>query len=80
MNAQKSITDQLRDLILIANEHGLYDASDYIRSMVSNTQDYYIIPKSDNPEKHVEIVNKICNTDMFDEDDAITLKWRADKV
>jgi hypothetical protein len=30
MNDQRSLTDQMRDLIPIANRKGLYDAADYI--------------------------------------------------
>lgn len=31
---QDSVTDQLKDLIVIANKFGLYDAADYIRKLL----------------------------------------------
>lgn len=35
MNDQRSVTDQLRDLIPIANQHGLYDAADYLTAITA---------------------------------------------
>jgi hypothetical protein len=30
---QDSLTDQLKDLILIAESHGMYDAADYLKTV-----------------------------------------------
>jgi hypothetical protein len=32
MNDQRSVTDQLQDLITLANKNGLYDAADWVQS------------------------------------------------
>lgn len=39
MGDQRSLTDQLQDLIGIANKHGLYDAADYITRAISGKGD-----------------------------------------
>lgn len=35
MNDQRSVTEQLRDLIAVANQKGLYDAADYLLNVVT---------------------------------------------
>lgn len=42
MNDQRSLTDQLKDLIPVATERGLYDAADYLKKQVEE--------RSDNPK------------------------------
>lgn len=37
MNDQRSVTDQLRDAYALLNEHGLYDAADFCRRAVEDT-------------------------------------------
>lgn len=32
MNSQNSLTDQLKELVTLANKNGLYDAADYINN------------------------------------------------
>ena len=34
MNRQDSLHDQLRDLIQLANKHGMYDAADFIKNII----------------------------------------------
>jgi len=34
MNDQRSTTDQLQDLVRLANAHGLYDAADFVRAAI----------------------------------------------
>ena len=36
---QDSTTDQLKDLCIVANRLGMYDASDYIRSIIEKKKD-----------------------------------------
>jgi hypothetical protein len=36
---QDSLDDQLRDLILIANQHGMYDAADYLTHVIEKNYD-----------------------------------------
>ena len=36
---QDSTTDQLRDLCIVANRLGMYDASDYIRNIIEKRKD-----------------------------------------
>ncbi len=35
MNDQRSTTDQLLDLVRLANEHGLYDAADAVQQLIA---------------------------------------------
>jgi hypothetical protein len=37
MNDQHSLTDQLSDLIVIANERGMYDAADYLHEQMRDS-------------------------------------------
>lgn len=34
MNAQYSLTDQLRELVKLANKNGLYDAADWLNTQI----------------------------------------------
>ncbi len=44
---QDSMTDQLKDLILVANRLGMYDAADFLRDRVDNVDtEVYTIHKS----------------------------------
>lgn len=38
VNDQRSLIDQLRSLIILADHHGLYDAADYIREKVTEQE------------------------------------------
>ena len=38
MNDQRSLTDQLKDLILIAEEKGMYDAADFLKGVVARSE------------------------------------------
>ncbi len=37
MPRQDSLTDQIRDLVKLANEHGMYDAADWITARLRET-------------------------------------------
>lgn len=39
MNDQRSLQDQLQDLIVVADARGLYDAVDFLRMLVRPIQD-----------------------------------------
>ena len=41
MNSQKSLDDQLNELIAIGNKAGLYDAVDYIKSRLNDPKKCY---------------------------------------
>jgi hypothetical protein len=36
MNDQRALNDQLQDLVGIANQHGMYDAADFLRDLLQN--------------------------------------------
>lgn len=38
MQDQRSTIEQLRDLIAVANQKGMYDAADYLLSVVTRTE------------------------------------------
>ena len=33
---QDSLTDQLTDLVIVANKFGMYDAADYLKHLIKN--------------------------------------------
>jgi len=33
---QRSVTEQLKDLIVLANQHGLYDAADWVKTQLES--------------------------------------------
>jgi len=35
---QRSVTDQLKELMTLANKHGLYDAADWLKSTLGQNQ------------------------------------------
>ncbi len=37
MNSQRSLTDQLHELVQLANKHGLYDAADHVSRSLERT-------------------------------------------
>jgi len=38
LNDQRSLTAQLRDLVLLANKNGLYDAADWVETHLRQSQ------------------------------------------
>lgn len=46
---QDSLQDQLRDLVAIANQHGMYDAADYIDHVLKADYDSLDMFEDDNP-------------------------------
>lgn len=40
MPDQRSVTDQLKDLVVLANRRGLYDAADWIQSRLQKHNEY----------------------------------------
>ncbi len=39
---QDSLNDQLRDLVIVSNKFGFYDASDFIENMLKTVKKYYV--------------------------------------
>jgi hypothetical protein len=46
---QRSVTDQLNDLVTLANKHGLYDAADWLKSTLRQNQ-YQSTPSDPTPQ------------------------------
>lgn len=45
MNDQRSLADQLKDLIVLANKEGMYDAADYLKN-ISSQLDAQVMQKA----------------------------------
>lgn len=52
---QRSLTDQLSDLVRIATEHGMYDAADHIRDDLRDSA--WLRYVSANPDEYCEARN-----------------------
>lgn len=51
MPSQASVTDQMRDLITMANIAGLYDAADWLLDNFFERRSDYILPKEGSDDR-----------------------------
>ena len=47
---QRSVTDQLKELMILANKHGLYDAADWLKSTLEGQNQYQSTPSDPTPQ------------------------------